>query len=140
MKYEQFFKHMLTETPVNVSPQDNEIPDGDVWAEQNPEIQENPELSGQFDVKDISVDMGEEYTQKIKAWREKLNVTTDDLEEMHRFAVRIADEPGAGEIHSAVGSIVERLITDLSTLDGHLRTLADKVVLAMRREKAKENK
>lgn len=137
IKYDSIFKKLLLEQPANVSPP--EMTDTDHWQNANPEIMDNEDLASQIDVEGIDVDMGEEYIEKIKDWNQKIGQVSDFLDNIHQFAAQRANDPGASEIYSGIGNIVESLLTDLGTLSGHFRTLGNKVRLSMQREQEKQN-
>ena len=136
--YEDFDGQGMEE-PTNVSPEELGS-DDEVWGQNNPDIVNDQDLNGQFDVEGLPADMSEEYVSKIQNWKGTIENVSGELTEVYAFATENADKAGAGEIFNTIGSEVEKIVTDLGTLNGHLNTLGNKIKLAMKRDSAKESK
>lgn len=137
MDYKQIF---LNEEAVPVSPMDQQEPemsDEDIWNNSNKEIVDDESLTNQFSVEGLPVDISEDYVNRIQGWRENIDQVADKIEEIYQFATENADKPGAGEIFSTIGGLVEKIMTDFGTLNGHLRSLGNKVKVSLNRNKDK---
>lgn len=141
MDYKKLFLRKLNEEmgtdPNQGTPPPQAPSDGDVWRDNNPGIAGNEQMSSQFEVEGMPVDVAENYIQKIEEWRSEFDQVTDKLAEVYKFAAGKADQPGSGEIFKSIGSLVEGLTTNLGTLNGQLRTLGDKIRVSMNRENKK---
>jgi ElaB/YqjD/DUF883 family membrane-anchored ribosome-binding protein len=140
--YEKTFKRQLNEAdggPVNVSPQpQGETPsDADVWASQNTALKDKG-LEGKFNVEDIPKDVRDQYTTKIDSWRKEISNMSDTLEQVYDFASSTAEKAGADKIFAETSDVVEDLLTNIGTLQGKLKFLSKKVMVAMDRDNKKQ--
>ena len=140
----QDYKKLFMEAnePVNMAPPATEAPapevsDTDHWNAANPEIANNEELANQFNVEGLPADVTQQYVEKIKNWRDNIEKVSAGMEDIYKFASENADKPGAGEIFSSIGGLVEGIMTDFGTLEGQLRSLGNKINVAMKRENEK---
>lgn len=137
--YKSIFTQLLREDmPVNVSPPKNQMSDSDYFSAANPDFEDNPELANKFETDGVSVDMAQEYMSKIQSWQGNLEQADSVLKNIYEVAAKNADDPGAGEIYSSIGSLIEGMLTDLGTLSGHLKTLGHRVQISMKRDRAKQ--
>lgn len=144
MKYENIFKKsLLREEPVPVSPQDQvQAPpqDSDVWANQNPEIAGNPDLSKQFDVQGLDKQEIEKYSEKIRSWGEGIKGAMAQLAEMIKFATseKLSAAPGSEQFTQIV-KIAPKLKSELSSFQSQVEDLGETVKLAIN-DASKERK
>ncbi len=146
MDYKRVFTRILTESPYPVSTMDQGMGDGqppmpsdeEAWNQNNKNIVDNEELSNQFSVEGLPVNVTEKYVSKIADWRQNIEQVADKMEEIYTFATESADKPGAGEIFSSIGGLVEGIMTDFGTLNGQLRSLGNKIKVSMKRAQEKE--
>ena len=138
--YKKIF--LREDAPVNMTPppEGDQPPvgnDADEWQASNQPIVNNPELAGKFDVEGLPADISQQYAEKIEHWRKNVANVSDKLEEIYKFAADNVDKPGASEIFSSIGRTVENIMTDLGTLEGQLRSLSNKVKVAVQKDNEK---
>lgn len=146
--FEQAFKKTIAfERPLNEENEPVNVPpgtdrpvqpsDSEVWGSQNPGIKEKG-LEGKFDVEGIPQEVRDQYTTKIDSWREQINTMSDTLEQIYDFATKTAEKAGADKIFAETSDTVEQLLTDIGTLQGKLKFLAKKVMVAIDRDNKKQ--
>lgn len=135
MDYKSVFQRsLISEKPVDTTPADS-----DIWTQQNQTINDNPDLKAQFDVEGVPAEEADKYIKKVNAWQEVCQKTSQHLEEVYAYASKEADKPGASEIYSSIGRLVEKITRDLGTLGGQLRTLGNKVKVSIKKENEKNS-
>jgi hypothetical protein len=144
--YENMFKRVLTEADipggqVNVTPPaapEVATPsDTDVWSKMNPKIKEKG-LEGQFNVEGIPEETINQYTEKIDQWKAEFTKMSTTLEQVYDFATETAQKPGADSIFAETGRLVEELLTGIGTLEGKMKFLAKKIMVAIDKDNKKQ--
>jgi hypothetical protein len=125
--------------PVNATPpaEGGAPSDADVWAQSNPKIKEKG-LEGAYNVEGIPQEVRDQYTTKIDSWKEEVNHMSDTLDQIYDFATRTAEKAGADKIFAETSDIVEDLLTTVGTLQGKLKFLSKKVMVAIDRDNKKQ--
>lgn len=143
--YENMFKQIITEAdiptsaaPINPTPAEQLTPnDADVWASSNPKIKEKG-LEGQFDVEGIPEETINQYTEKINVWKAEFAKMSQTLEQIYDFATETAQKPGADSIFAETGRLVEELLTGIGTLEGKMKFLSKKIMVAIDKDNKKQ--
>lgn len=155
MNYEKLFKKTLLveqgEGSVNMSPSDDmgtmgggqeeqPVSDEEAWSQNNPEINDNQELSAQFDVAGLDKAEIEKYSQIIAQWGEGIESAIKQLAQIVKFAAgeTLSEAPGSEQFSSLIKD-APRLKSDLSAFRSQVEDLAETVKLSIN-DAAKERK
>ena len=140
-EFRNAFLRVLNEAvpaPVNVSPQQPEEPsDSDVWSNKNPGVKEKG-LEGQFNVEGIPPEVEQQYTAKIKGWRQEIAQMSQTCEQIYDFASQTSEKPGADTIFAEVSRCVETLLSSIGELEGKMKYLGQKVNVLIARDAKKQ--
>jgi len=62
--------------------------DEEAWNQNNKNIVDNEELSNQFSVEGLPVNVTEKYVSKIADWRQNIEEVADKMEEIYTFELK----------------------------------------------------
>lgn len=136
MSYEKLFqKKLLMEedgAPINMSPEP-EISDEEAWAQQNPDIADNEEMSTQFDTQGLDSQEIEKYSAVISKWNDGLQNAISQLAQIIKFSTseKLSNAPGSDQFSKIIDKAPD-LKMDLSGFKSQVEDLAETVKLAIR--------
>ena len=123
--YEQLFrKTLLSEDDMGMqrvpgeqqTPNEQPMSDEDAWAQSNPEIADNEELQGHFNVMGLDKAEIEKYSEIIAQWGEGIDAAIKQLAQIVKFAAgeKLENAPGSEQFSSLIKVLIFLYLASMS--------------------------
>jgi hypothetical protein len=127
-EYKDVFSQVLNEEISN----GEELSDGDAWAAGNKSIVDDANVARQFDVEGLPKDLSAQYLRMVESFKSEVQRTAKVFVKLYEFSTKSSSAKGGGQIYATTGKAVNKLTTDLGTLDGLLSTLKADITMDLR--------